>query len=50
LIQGGVDLVGTVVRALGTKRSRGIERIDTAWVFGLRWRIITTSLLIPFTP
>src|SRR6185437_16545498 len=37
-------------RALGTKRSRGSERIETVLVDGFRWRIITSSLLIPVTP
>ena len=37
-------------RALGTKRSRGMERIDTEWLAGFRCRIITTSLFTPFTP
>ena len=36
LIQGGVDLVGALyVRALGTKRSRGIERMDTVLGVGI---------------
>ena len=37
-------------RALGTKRSRGIDRIDSELFAGLRCRIITTSLLTPLTP
>ena len=37
-------------RALGTKRSRGMERIDTVWLTGFRWRTITTSLFTPLTP
>src|SRR5436305_4656694 len=43
-------LLAPVVLALGTKVSRGIERMDARWAPGSRWRIITTSLLIPLTP
>ena len=37
-------------RALGTKRSRGMERIESESLAGLRCRIITTSLFTPLTP
>ena len=43
-------LLAPVARALGTNRSRGIDRIDAAFVFGFTCRIMTTSLLTPVTP
>src|SRR3981081_2084180 len=43
-------LLAPVVRALGMNVSRGMERMDSRWVLGSRWRIMITSLLIPLTP
>ena len=37
-------------RALGTNRSRGMDRMDNEWFAGFRCRIMTTSLLTPLTP
>ncbi len=43
-------LLAPVALAFGMNRSRGIERIETVPLFGLRWRTIRMSLLIPSTP
>ena len=51
LVQTRVDLVRAGrARALGTNRSRGIERSARRWWLGSACRIMMTSLLTPFTP